>query len=163
MVNRLYNGNKMERFSRKLGYDGTYQNLCQLNHTLFFATNTQNKYTGPMKKHVYKRVLLSSPLVQRVILTLYGWIYNQKAIYFLLILKLRLMVSINTLFFCFKPIQVATSAIEIIIHLVNKNRVLIKERRNSVTIATINFVRAALNRAIHEELIGTKFIRIGKG
>ena len=88
-----------------------YQNSCQLNHTLFLPQNTQNKYTGPMKIHVYKRILLSLPLVQRVILNLFGWNYNQQTFHYPLILKLRLMASINTLFFCYKPIQVATSAI----------------------------------------------------
>ena len=44
-----------------------------------------------------------------------------------------------------------------------KYRVLIKERRNSVTIVIIKFVRVELNRVIHKELIGTKFIKIGKG
>ena len=43
-----------------------------------------------------------------------------------------------------------------------KYRVLIKERRNSVTIVIIKFVRVELNRVIHK-LIGTKFIKIGKG
>ena len=78
--------------------------------------NTQSKYTGPMKKHVYKCILLSLPLVQRGILNLFGRNYNQQTFRFLLILKLRLMASINTLFFCYKPIQVATSAIKISIH-----------------------------------------------
>ena len=82
----------------------------------FLPQNTQSKYTGPMKKHVYKCILLSLPLVQRVILNLFGRNYNQQTFHFLLILKLRLMASINTLFFCYKPIQVATSAIEITIH-----------------------------------------------
>ena len=74
----------------------------------FLPQNTQSKYTGPMKKHVYKCILLSLPLVQRVILNLFGRNYNQQTLHFLLILKLRLMASINTLFFCYKPIQVAT-------------------------------------------------------
>ena len=38
----------------------------------FFAKNTQNKYTGPMKKHIYKCIHLSLPLVQGVILILFG-------------------------------------------------------------------------------------------
>ena len=70
------------------------------------------------------------------------------------------MVSINTLFSCYKPLLVATFYIEISMA---KYRVLIKERRNSVTIVIIKFVRVELNRVIHKELIGTKFIKIGKG
>ena len=38
----------------------------------FFAKNMQNKYTGPMKKHIYKCIHLSLPLVQGVILILFG-------------------------------------------------------------------------------------------
>ena len=65
--------------------------------------------------------------------------------------------------FCYKQLRVATYAIEIAIHLVNKNRVLIKKRHYSVTIAIIKKVRSALNRVIHKESSDTKFIGIGKG
>ena len=138
----------------------TYQNSSQLKHTLFFASNTQNKYTGPMKKHIYKCILLFLPSAQEVILILFGWNYILKTLHFLLILKWRLVVSINTLFSCYKPLLVTTFYIEISMA---KYRVLIKERRNSVTIVIIKFVRVELNRVIHKELIGTKFIKIGKG
>ena len=67
--------------------NNAYQNSSQLKHTLFFATNTQNKYTGPMKKHVYKCILLFLPLAQGVILILFGWNYILKTLHFLLILK----------------------------------------------------------------------------
>ena len=62
-------------------------------------------------------------------LNLFGQNYNQQTLHFPFILKLRLVVSINTLFFWYKQLQVATYAIEIAIHLINKNRVLIKKRR----------------------------------
>ena len=65
--------------------------------------------------------------------------------------------------FFYKQLWVATYSIENAIHFEHKNRILIKKRHKSVTIAIMKKVRIELNRAIHKELIDTKFKDIGEG
>ena len=56
-----------------------------------------------------------------------------------------------------------TYAIGIAIHFEQKNRVLIKKRYYTVTMAIIEIVRVELNRVINEELIDTQFNYFGEG
>ena len=66
------------------------------------------------------------------------------------------MISINTVLL----LLTAAYHIEIAIHLINKNCILIKKHYKLVTIAIINFIQLVLKRAILEDLFGIKFIRV---